>query len=94
MALQLIAILLNDRTAQRACTSAITREDWMNDLLTGEPLHIQAQLGINWGTFIFLVKAMQELNLQPLHVTIKEQVGIFLYTTVTGLPCIHVAEHF
>lgn len=75
-------------------TSAVTGEDWINDLLAGEPQRIRTTLGVNRGTFVFLVKAMQDLDLQPSHVSIEEQVGIFLYTAVTGLPCIHVAERF
>ena len=56
---------------------------------------MQTELGIHWSTFIVLIKAIQDVGLRSSrHVSIKEQVSIFLYTMVTGLPCTHIGEHF
>ena len=56
---------------------------------------MQTELGIHWSTFIVLIKAIQDVSLWSLHhVSIEQQVSIFLYTMVTGLPCTHVGEHF
>ncbi len=75
--------------------SSASEEDWVHDLLTGDPQHIQTQLGVSRGTFAVLIKAIQTLGLQSSkHTPIEEQLSIFLYTMVTGLSCAHVAERF
>ncbi len=78
-------------------TSALFGADWVHKLLTGHPKCIQNELGINWNTFIALVNAIQvpEIGLQSsCHISIEEQLLIFLYTAVTGLSCTHVGECF
>src|SRR6267154_2838823 len=76
-------------------TSALSEEDWVNELLSGHPQCIQVELGVYRGTFTVLVKAMEDLNIHSsCHVSIEEQVSIFLYIVVTGLTCTHVGEHF
>ena len=76
-------------------TSALSGEAWVQELLSGHPECIKNELGVYWGTFVILIKAFQMLSIQSLHhVSIKEQLSIFLYTAVTGLSCIHVREHF
>ena len=76
-------------------TSSLSRAGWIHELLTGHPEHIWNELGVYWSTFILLVKALQMLGLQSsCHVSIEEQLSIFLYTAVIGLSCTHVAEWF
>ena len=76
-------------------TSPYTGQHWINDLLTGHPKRIQYELGVSRGTFNVLLKAMQTLGHQSsCHISIEEQLSIFLYTAVTGLSCIHVGERF
>ena len=76
-------------------TSALSGEDWVNELLSGHPWRIQVELGVYRGTFTVLVKAMEDLNIHSSrHVSIEEQVSIFLYTMVTGLTCTHIRERF
>jgi hypothetical protein len=76
-------------------TSALFGADWVHELLTGHPERIRNELGIYQSTFTMLVKAMQSNGLQSSrHVSIEEQLAIFLYTTVIGLSCTHVGEHF
>jgi hypothetical protein len=105
--LQIISILVCmscrrviDRiTAQYHCTpyhtSALSGEDWVQELLSGHPQCIRNELGIYQSTFIVLIKALQMLGLKSLHhVSIEEQLAIFLYTAVTGLSCSYIGECF
>ena len=76
-------------------TSALSGETWVQELLSGHPECIWNELGVYQGTFVILVKAFQMLSIQSSHhVSIEEQLSIFLYTVVTGLSYIHVGEHF
>ena len=76
-------------------TSSLLGTGWVEELLTRHPQCIQNELGVSWGTFIILIKALQLAGLQSsCHVSIEEQLAIFLYTAVTGMSCIHVGEHF
>ena len=76
-------------------TSALSRSDWVEELLSGHPQCIWNKLGINRGTFILLCKFIQLLGIDlSRHVSIDEQLAIFLYTVVTGMGCIHVRERF
>ena len=76
-------------------TSSLSGEDWVQELLTGHPQCIHYELGLDQGTFLILIKALQVAGLQSLcHVSIEEQLAIFLYTVVTGMSSIHVGEHF
>jgi hypothetical protein len=76
-------------------TSSLSGSDWVQELLSGHPECIWTELGVHQGTFILLIKSLQMLGLQSLcHVSIEEQLSIFLYTMVTGLPCTHVGECF
>ena len=91
--------LLDQYTRRAPCTpyhtSALSRSDWVEELLGGHPQRIWNELGINRGTFILLRKSIQLLGIDSLcHVSIDEQLAIFLYTVVTGMGCIHVGEHF
>ena len=76
-------------------TSSLSGEDWVQELLTRHPWCIQNELSLDWGTFLILIKALQVAGLQSSHhVSIEEQLVIFLYTTVTGMSSIHVGECF
>ena len=100
IAVQFIVLVLKYCMAQRTSripyhTSILSRQGWVNELLIGHPRHIRVELGVEWDTFIFLVKAMQTLGLQSSHhVLIEEQLAIFLYTAVTGLTSNHIGECF
>ena len=76
-------------------TSSLSGAGWVEELLTGHPQHIQNELGVSQGMFIILIKALQLAGLQSsCHMSMEEQLAIFLYTAVTGMSCIHVGEHF
>ena len=76
-------------------TSALSGADWVNKLLTRHPERIWNELGVHRNTFLVLVEALKRSGLQSsCHVSIEEQLSIFLYTAVTGLTCTHVGERF
>jgi hypothetical protein len=76
-------------------TSALSGVGWVHELLAGHPQRIWHELGVNRGTFTILIKAMEAAGLSPLrHVSLEEQLSIFLYTAVTGMTCTHVRERF
>ena len=76
-------------------TSALSGAEWVHELLNGHPQRIRNELGVSRGTFTLLVKSMQALDVNSSrHVSIEEQLTIFLYTVVTGLSCTHVGERF
>jgi hypothetical protein len=76
-------------------TYALSGADWVQELLSGHPERIRNELGIYRSTFTVLLKAIQTLGLRSSrHVSIEEQLSIFLYTVVTGLSCTHVGERF
>ena len=68
---------------------------WVNELLSEHLRHFWTELSVHWSTFILLIKAMQKLSLQSSHhVSIKQQVVIFLYISITGITYVHMGEHF
>jgi hypothetical protein len=76
-------------------TSALSGADWVHELLSGHPERIRVELGVYRSTFTILLKAMEKCGVtSSRHVSIEEQLSIFLYTVVTGLPCTHVGERF
>ena len=92
MGMDCIAVLY-DRTPYH--TSALSGEGWVYELLSGHPERIRNELGIYRSTFLVLIEVMKLSGLQSSHhVSIEEQLSIFLYTTVTGLGCTHVGECF
>ena len=69
--------------------------DWVHELLSGHPERIRTELGVNRGTFILLVKTLEKCEVRSSHhVSVEEQLAIFLYTAVTGLSCTDVGERF
>jgi len=55
----------------------------------------RTELGIHKHVFKVLVDELQHHGFNhSKYVTLEEQLGIFLYTAVTGLTIRHVGEHF
>src|SRR6267154_2467059 len=76
-------------------TSALSGEGWVYELLSGHSERIRNELGVYRSTFLVLVEVMKLSGLQSSrHVSIEEQLSIFLYTAVTGLGCTHVGARF
>jgi hypothetical protein len=77
-------------------TSALTGEAWVQELIHGHPDRIKNELGMRLHVFMAL---LAELSLTcgltaSRHVSLEEQLAIFLYTCVTGLSLRHVGERF
>lgn len=77
-------------------TSALTGQAWVLELMTGHPDRIRHNLGVNLQVFEELLEVIRTHGFQPSRngVSIEEQLAIFLYTCVTGLPTRHVGERF
>jgi hypothetical protein len=76
-------------------TSALSGQGWVEELLDGHPERIRCELGICKHVFQGLITALLGVRLQALcHVTLEEQLAIFLYTCVTGLSTRHIDERF
>ena len=76
-------------------TSALSGEAWVDELLAGHPERIRTELSMHRAAFLELVSTLQGLgHSNSKHITLKEQLAIFLYTCVTGLTLRHVGERF
>lgn len=76
-------------------TSILSGHAWVKELLSGHPKRIRCELGVHKRVFWELINNLEELSLGASgHVTLKEQLAIFLYTCVTGLSIQHVGERF
>jgi hypothetical protein len=61
-------------------TSSLTGAGWVQELMLGHPDCIKTELGMR------LVSDLSDLGLDPSwHISLEEQVAIFLYMSVTGL---------
>ena len=75
--------------------SVLSGEGWVIELLTGHPDHIWNELGMSTELFGELVVILRNHNhTNSRWVSLEEQLAIFLYTCVTGLPVRHVGECF
>lgn len=76
-------------------TSKLTGLQWLEELIHGHPERIRDSLGVHREVFLYLVDQLRSLGQKDgRDVTVDEQLAIFLYTAVTGLPQRHVAERF
>ena len=67
----------------------------MLELITGHPDRICSELGIRKEVFLNLILELHQAgHVDSKHVTLEEQVAIFLYTCMTGLTVCHVDECF
>jgi hypothetical protein len=75
--------------------SSLTEVGWVQDLMLGHPNRIKTELGMRLHIFKRLISDLSDLGLAPLwHISLEEQVAIFLYMSVTGLSIRHIGEHF
>ena len=95
---KLIIDLLSDnipRIPQPYHTSALSGEAWLIELILGHLDRIRCELGVDVHTFKALTLELRCYSHQALtHVSLEEQLTIFLYICVTGLPIRHVGERF
>jgi hypothetical protein len=76
-------------------TSILTGVSWVNKLLNGHPERIQCELSVHHHIFIILFQLLHNGGIDnSKHVTLEEQLAIFLYACVTGISVCHLAERF
>lgn len=76
-------------------TSALTGEMWVFELINGHSEQICNELGVHKHIFLGLCNDLRRYGHQnSKHVTLEEQLAMFLYTCVTGLSIRHVSERF
>jgi len=76
-------------------TSILSGEGWVQELLNGHPKRIQCELGVSKEVFNLLIHELQSMgHTRTRHVSLEEQLAIFLYTSVTGLSVRHTGERF
>ena len=76
-------------------TSALTGEAWVLELLCGHPNRIQTELGVSLDIFNALIQELRDFGYtSSRHVSLEEQLAIFLYMCITGLTIRHVGERF
>ena len=77
-------------------TSILTGHVWVLELLTGHPKHTKINFGVPLDIFSVLMHVLKENGILKSQngVTVEEQLGIFLYTCITGLSSCLVAEQF
>jgi hypothetical protein len=76
-------------------TSALSGQDWVIKLLTGHPECIRCELGMHANAFVELISKLHTMgHSDSKFVSLKEQLAIFIYTSVTDLTIRHVAERF
>ena len=78
-------------------TLVLTGDGWVKELLIGHPDRIRCALGVRLPVFLQLCQylRMNSYRVPPRsHVTLEEQLAIFLHACVTGLTSRHLAERF
>ena len=76
-------------------TSILSGAGWLTELLLGHPDRIRCELGVCKHVFEELVNDLRSMGHgDNRHVCLEEQLGIFLYSCVTGLTVRHVGERF
>ena len=76
-------------------TSVLSGHAWVLELRSGHPDRIRCELGVSDHVFGLLLSNLSSIGYKDSrHVTLEEQLAIFLYTCVTGLSTRHVGERF
>ena len=65
------------------------------ELLAGHPERIRCELGVTVQVFEAMIRELQDMGYEnSKHVSLEEQLAIFLYACVTGLTIRHLREQF
>jgi hypothetical protein len=76
-------------------TSILTGQGWVMELLAGHPKRIRCELGVHRHVFLELIQELRQLGHdRSKYVSLKEQLAIFLYISVTGMTVRHAGERF
>src|SRR5882724_7532115 len=71
-------------------TSSLSGLGWVHKLIDSHPDHIRCELGVHKDVFQGLISELLKLGHgDSWHITLEEQLAIFLYTCVTGLSVQH-----
>lgn len=90
-----VNILQSLYTREPYHTSALSGEAWVLELLCGHPDRIRTELGVSLEVFNNLIQELRHMGYHnSRHVSLEEQLAIFLYMCVTGLTIRHVGERF
>lgn len=91
-----VLLLLEARSdPQPYHTSILTGAGWLMELLLGHLDRIHCELGVRKHVFEALVNELRSMGYHDNRsVCLEEQLGIFLYSCVTGLTVRHVGERF
>ena len=88
-------LLLSLREPESYHTSILTGEGWVLELLAGHSERIRCELGVRRHVFLELIQELQRLGHdRSKYVSLKEQLAIFLYISVTGMTIRHAGERF
>ena len=87
------SLLTSMYTQEPYHTSILTGEGWVMELLAGHPEHIHCELGVTVQVFEAMIRELWDMGYENLkHVSLEEQLAIFLYACVTGLTIRHLGE--
>jgi len=76
-------------------TSILSDYGWVLELLSGHLKYIHCELGVHLHVFEALVDELHKMGYtDSCNVTLKEQLSIFLYASVTGLSVHHLGKCF
>lgn len=76
-------------------TSALSGEEWVQELINDHPEHIHCELGVHKDIFKALIANLRNIgHSHSQYVMIEEQLSIFFYKCITGLSIWHVGQHF
>ena len=75
-------------------TSILTGKAWVLELMNGHPDRIKINFGVSLDAFSALVQVLERNQIKESWngISVEEQLGIFLYTCVTGLSSRLVGE--
>ena len=76
-------------------TSILSGQMWIEELPEGYPDHIYCELSVWKEVFLELVYTLHSFGVTgSKHISLKEQLSIFLYMSMTGLTICHTGKHF
>lgn len=88
-------LALSDPTQEHYHTSILTGKAWVLELLLRHPEQIYTELGVHHHVFYLLIAELKSMGYgDSQHVTLEEQLAIFLYASVMGLSIWHLSECF
>ena len=74
-------------------TSILSSQMWVDELLEGHPDRIYCELSVRREIFLELVHTLHNFGITgSKHVSLEEQLSIFLYMSMTGLTICHTGE--